>query len=30
MIGLQPTVVGVSASGGGVQCFFQCFNFEKS
>ena len=30
MIGLQPAVVCVTASGGGVQYFFQCFNFEKS
>ena len=30
MIGLEPAVVGVTASGGWVQCFFQCFNFEKS
>jgi hypothetical protein len=30
MIGLEPAVVGVTASGGWVKYFFQCFNFEKS
>jgi hypothetical protein len=30
MIGLEPAVIGVTASGGWVQYFFQCFNFEKS